>query len=70
MDSYIEESGQGDETNKDGVMEATSKGVITGSIFFKYFRTGSGLVWPFFVFILYILTQCAASLNDMFVPAL
>lgn len=70
MDSYIEESGDDDKIKNDELMEATSKGVITGSVFLRYFRTGSGLFWPFFVLILYVLTQFAASLNDMFVPYL
>ncbi|XP_051166278.1 ATP-binding cassette sub-family C member 4-like [Leptopilina boulardi] len=57
-------------TNIDGLVEQTSRGTIQGSIFLNYFRTGANLFFAFIVLILFILTQFAASLNDLYVPFL
>ncbi|XP_014299326.1 ATP-binding cassette sub-family C member 4 isoform X1 [Microplitis demolitor] len=51
-------------------IEGTSRGVIKGSIFVKYFTSGANLCFIIIVGILFILTQFVASLNDYFVPIL
>lgn len=49
------------------LVEGTSRGVIKGSIFLKYFQSGANLFFAFFVLLLFFFTQVAASLNDFFV---
>ncbi|CAD6221999.1 GSCOCT00005266001.2-RA-CDS [Cotesia congregata] len=51
-------------------IEGTSRGVIKGSIFMKYFRSGANICFVIMVGILFLLTQGAASLNDYFVQIL
>ncbi|XP_044588303.1 probable multidrug resistance-associated protein lethal(2)03659 isoform X2 [Cotesia glomerata] len=51
-------------------IEGTSRGVIKGSIFMKYFRSGVNICFVIMVGILFLLTQGAASLNDYFVQIL
>ncbi|XP_046619595.1 ATP-binding cassette sub-family C member 4-like isoform X2 [Neodiprion virginianus] len=48
-------------------VEGTSRGTIQGSVFLKYFQAGGSLFIAFIVAVLFIATQVAASLNDMFV---
>ncbi|XP_046746120.1 probable multidrug resistance-associated protein lethal(2)03659 isoform X2 [Diprion similis] len=48
-------------------VEGTSRGTIQGSVFLKYFQAGGSLFIAFTVAVLFIATQVAASLNDMFV---
>ncbi|XP_051158203.1 ATP-binding cassette sub-family C member 4-like [Leptopilina boulardi] len=68
-DMEIEENEQHSE-NIDKLVEGTSKGTVKGSIFLNYFRAGANLFFGFIVFILFIATQFAASLNDLYVPFL
>ncbi|XP_051158018.1 ATP-binding cassette subfamily C member 4-like [Leptopilina boulardi] len=68
-DTDIEEDEQ-DPENIDGLVEGTSRGTVKGSIFLNYFRAGANLFFGFIVFILFIVTQFAASLNDLYVPFL
>ncbi|XP_051166811.1 ATP-binding cassette sub-family C member 4-like [Leptopilina boulardi] len=68
-DADIEEEEQ-DLKNMDALVEGTSKGSVKGSIFLNYFRAGANLFFSFIVLILFILTQVAATLNDLYVPLL
>ncbi|XP_048515444.1 ATP-binding cassette sub-family C member 4-like isoform X2 [Athalia rosae] len=49
------------------MQEGTSRGAITGSIFLHYARSGGSLILGSVVFLLFTITQVAASLNDWFV---
>ncbi|KAL0104958.1 hypothetical protein PUN28_016534 [Cardiocondyla obscurior] len=51
-------------------LEGTSRGVVKGSIFAKYFQTGANLYLAFTVLCLFIITQFMVSLNDYFMPFL
>jgi len=51
-------------------LEGTSRGVVKGSIFIKFFRIGANLAMAFGVLLLFIITQFTVSLNDYFVPIL
>ncbi|KAI4502295.1 hypothetical protein M0802_002207 [Mischocyttarus mexicanus] len=51
-------------------LEGTSRGIIKGSIFMRYFRDGANLFLALIVLFLVILTQFVASLNDYFIPIL
>ncbi|XP_015596918.1 multidrug resistance-associated protein 4 isoform X2 [Cephus cinctus] len=53
-----------------GMLEVTSRGTIRGSVFLKYFQSGANLCFAFTVFLLFVLTQAFASLNDAFIPIL
>ncbi|XP_037925199.1 multidrug resistance-associated protein 4-like isoform X2 [Hermetia illucens] len=48
-------------------MEATSKGVVKGSISWNYIKAGGSIVLPFVVVVLYALTQMFASFTDWWV---
>ena len=54
--------------NIEDIMEATSRGVVKGSMFFKYFRMGSTVCTTLIMTGLFILTQIFVSLNDLCVP--
>ncbi|XP_043465525.1 ATP-binding cassette sub-family C member 4-like [Leptopilina heterotoma] len=54
----------------DELVEGTSKGTVKGSLFLNYFRSGANLFFAFLVLLLFILTQLAASLNDLYIPVL
>ncbi|CAK9815097.1 Probable multidrug resistance-associated protein lethal(2)03659 [Anthophora plagiata] len=64
-----EEEDEGSEKLNDG-LEGTSRGMVKGSIFIKYFQTGANLYLAFTLLLLFICTQFIASLNDYFVPFL
>ncbi|XP_071872524.1 ATP-binding cassette sub-family C member 4 isoform X1 [Bombus fervidus] len=64
-----EEEDQYSEKFNDG-LEGTSRGVVKGPIFIKYFQTGANLCLACTVLLLFICTQFMASLNDYFVPIL
>ncbi|CAK9828616.1 Probable multidrug resistance-associated protein lethal(2)03659 [Anthophora retusa] len=64
-----EEEDEDPEKLNDG-LEGTSRGMVKGSIFIKYFQTGANLYLAFTVLLLFICTQFIASLNDYFVPLL
>ncbi|XP_076757866.1 ATP-binding cassette sub-family C member 4 [Xylocopa sonorina] len=64
-----EEEDEDPEKLNDG-LEGTSRGVVKGPIFLKYFQTGANLCLAFTLFFLFICTQFIASLNDYFVPVL
>ncbi|XP_043486928.1 ATP-binding cassette sub-family C member 4-like isoform X2 [Polistes fuscatus] len=64
-----EEENENVETLNNG-LEGTSRGVIKGSIFIRYFQDGANLFLALMVLFLIIFTQCVASLNDYFVPIL
>ncbi|XP_014611630.1 PREDICTED: multidrug resistance-associated protein 4 [Polistes canadensis] len=64
-----EEENENVETLNNG-LEGTSRGVIKGSIFIRYFQDGANLFLALTVLFLIILTQCVASLNDYFIPIL
>nr|XP_012230280.1 PREDICTED: probable multidrug resistance-associated protein lethal(2)03659 [Linepithema humile] len=51
-------------------LEGTSRGIVKGPIFIKFFRTGTNLILAFGVLLLFIITQCIVSYNDYFVPIL
>ncbi|XP_050471103.1 ATP-binding cassette sub-family C member 4-like isoform X1 [Bombus huntii] len=64
-----EEEDENSEKFNDG-LEGTSRGVVKGPIFIKYFQTGANLCLACTVLLLFICTQFTASLNDYFVPIL
>lgn len=64
-----EEEDENSEKFNDG-LEGTSRGVVKGPIFIKYFQTGANLCLACTVLLLFICTQFMASLNDYFVPIL
>jgi hypothetical protein len=64
-----EEENENTENPEDG-LERTSRGVVKGSIFFKFFQTGASLYKAGIVFFLFIITQIIVSFNDYFVPFL
>lgn len=66
-DIEIEED-QDNAKNMDDIIEGTSKGVVKGSVFLKYFQSGSSLGITFIMAVLFILTQILVSLNDYCVP--
>ncbi|XP_011635936.1 probable multidrug resistance-associated protein lethal(2)03659 isoform X3 [Pogonomyrmex barbatus] len=49
-------------------LERTSRGLVKGPIFIKYFQTGANLCIAFIVLLLFIVTQFIVSFNDYFVP--
>ncbi|XP_029164699.1 probable multidrug resistance-associated protein lethal(2)03659 [Nylanderia fulva] len=59
-----------DEEELNTGLEATSRGVVKGPIFIKYFQTGANLYKAFVVLMLFIITQFVVSLNDYFMPYL
>ncbi|XP_012238442.1 multidrug resistance-associated protein 4 isoform X1 [Bombus impatiens] len=64
-----EEEDENSEKFNDG-LEGTSRGVVKGPIFIKYFQTGANLCLACMVLLFFICTQFMASLNDYFVPIL
>ncbi|XP_048265984.1 ATP-binding cassette sub-family C member 4 isoform X2 [Bombus terrestris] len=64
-----EEEDKNSEKFNDG-LEGTSRGVVKGPMFIKYFQTGANLCLACTVLLLFICTQFMASLNDYFVPIL
>ncbi|XP_011301174.1 probable multidrug resistance-associated protein lethal(2)03659 [Fopius arisanus] len=52
----------------ENVLEGTSKGIITGSIYAKYFRAGGNWCFVLTVGVFFLLAQCAVTLNDLFFP--
>ena len=64
-----EEEDENSEKFNDG-LEGTSRGVVKGPMFIKYFQTGANLCLACTVLLLFICTQFMASLNDYFVPIL
>ncbi|XP_043284228.1 ATP-binding cassette subfamily C member 4-like isoform X2 [Venturia canescens] len=53
-----------------GMVEGTSRGVVQGSIFMKYLRSGGNLCHVLTVGVLFLITQLNVSLTDYFVPLL
>lgn len=51
-------------------LEETSRGLVKGPIFIKFFQTGANLCMAFIVLLLFIITQFIVSFNDYFVPML
>ncbi|XP_014467770.1 PREDICTED: multidrug resistance-associated protein 4-like [Dinoponera quadriceps] len=51
-------------------LEETSRGMVKGSIFIKFFQTGANLCMAFIVLMMFIITQFVVSFNDYFVPIL
>ncbi|XP_039312863.1 multidrug resistance-associated protein 4 isoform X2 [Solenopsis invicta] len=64
-----EEEDEDAEKLNDG-LEATSRGMVKGSIFIKFFKTGANLYMAFIVLLLFLITQAIVSLSDYFVPFL
>ncbi|KAK1124888.1 hypothetical protein K0M31_006238 [Melipona bicolor] len=64
-----EEEDESSEKLNDG-LEGTSRGVVTGPIFIKYFQTGANLCLGSLLLLLFVSTQFMASFNDYFVPIL
>ncbi|KAK9297340.1 hypothetical protein QLX08_008913 [Tetragonisca angustula] len=64
-----EEEDENSEKLNDG-LEGTSRGVVKGPIFVKYFQTGANLCLSSLLLLLFVCTQFMASLNDYFVPIL
>ncbi|KYM85733.1 hypothetical protein ALC53_04514 [Atta colombica] len=64
-----EEEDEDPEKLNDG-LEGTSRGMVKGPIFIKFFQTGVNLYIAFIVLFLFIITQFIVSLNDYFVPFL
>lgn len=64
-----EEEDEDSEKLNDG-LEGTSRGIVKGSIFIKFFQTGANLYMALIVILLFIITQFIVSLNDYFVPFL
>lgn len=59
-----------DEEQLNNGLEGTSRGVVKGSIFIKFFQTGANLYMASIVLLLFIITQSIVSLYDYFVPLL
>ncbi|XP_063977602.1 ATP-binding cassette sub-family C member 4-like [Diachasmimorpha longicaudata] len=57
-----------DDAEAENVLEGTSKGIIKGSIYGKYFRAGGN--WCFIVTVgfLFFLSQFVVTINDLFFP--
>ncbi|KAL6254635.1 hypothetical protein P5V15_013942 [Pogonomyrmex californicus] len=51
-------------------LEGTSRGLVKGPIFIKFFQIGANLGIAFIVLLLFIATQFIVSFNDYFVPYL
>ncbi|XP_039312865.1 probable multidrug resistance-associated protein lethal(2)03659 isoform X2 [Solenopsis invicta] len=51
-------------------LETTSRGIVKGSIFIKFFKTGGNLCMAFIVLLLLLVTQAIVSFSDYFVPFL
>ncbi|KAL0104953.1 hypothetical protein PUN28_016533 [Cardiocondyla obscurior] len=51
-------------------LEGTSRGIVKGPIFVKFFKTGANLFMAFTVLFLFIITQFIVSLNDYFISFL
>jgi len=68
-DTDDEEENDNPEKLNDG-LEGTSRGLVKGPIFIKFFQTGANLYMAFTVLFLFIITQFIVSLNDYFVPFL
>ena len=64
-----EEEDEDPEKFNDG-LEGTSRGLVKGPIFLRYFQTGANLCLAATVLFLFICTQCLVSLNDYFIPIL
>ncbi|XP_018045577.1 PREDICTED: multidrug resistance-associated protein 4-like [Atta colombica] len=64
-----EEEDEDPEKLNDG-LEGTSRDLVKGPIFIKFFQTGANLYIAFTVLFLFIITQFIVSLNDYFVPFL
>ncbi|XP_017890591.1 multidrug resistance-associated protein 4-like [Ceratina calcarata] len=64
-----EEEDEDPEKLVDG-LEGTSRGLVKGPIFLKYFKTGANICLTIPLLFLFIFTQFIASLNDYFVPIL
>ncbi|XP_011877734.1 PREDICTED: multidrug resistance-associated protein 4-like [Vollenhovia emeryi] len=64
-----EEEDEDSEKLNDG-LEGTSRGMVKGPIFIKFFKMGANLYMAFTVLLLFIITQFIVSLNDLFVPFL
>lgn len=64
-----EEEDENSEKLNDG-LEGTSRGIVKGPIFVKYFQTGANLCLTSLLLLLFVCTQFMASLNDYFVPIL
>ncbi|XP_043465526.1 ATP-binding cassette sub-family C member 4-like [Leptopilina heterotoma] len=54
----------------DKLVERTSRGTVKGSLFLNYFRSGANLFFGFLVLVLFVLTQLAASLDDLYISFL
>lgn len=60
---------ENDDSRKlEDMIEDSSKGVVKGSVFLKYFKSGSNMCTFFIMTALFILTQILVSLNDFCVP--
>lgn len=77
LKSRVSESGEmeleDDDDDPEGrmnVMEGTSKGVVQGSIFLRYFRSGANTCAASVVLFLFVLTQCFVSINDYYIKEL
>ncbi|XP_012274704.1 probable multidrug resistance-associated protein lethal(2)03659 [Orussus abietinus] len=64
------EDDEADQENQEKFLEGTSRGVVKGSIFLRYFLSGSNICVGMIVALLFVLTQFFASLNDFFIPIL
>ncbi|EZA62696.1 putative multidrug resistance-associated protein, partial [Ooceraea biroi] len=56
--------------NQNNGLEKTSRGIVKGPIFIKFFQTGANLIMASVVLFLFVITQVIVSLNDYFVPFL
>lgn len=64
-----EEEDEDEEQLNDG-LEGTSRGMVKGPIFIKFFQTGANLYMASFVLLMFIITQFMVSLHDYYVPFL
>lgn len=53
-----------DSRNLADVIESTSRGVVKGNMFIKYFEYGSNICMVLIMYALFIATQIFVSLND------
>lgn len=57
-----------DSQKLENMIEDSSKGVVKGSVFLRYFKSGSSLISFLVMTVLFVLTQILVSLNDYCVP--
>lgn len=66
----MEEDGENENATQKIDIEETSRGVVKGSLFIKYFQIGANLYRASFILFMFIIMQILVSFNDYFVSIL